>query len=194
MSQPANTASHTRRRSPARSLGFALALVLFAGPACAADAPGHSSATETAPIKIAVFDFELDDFSAAHAADASPVETKYLAQATQEAKKALAQSGRYTIVDAAGADLSAAQGHGLSNCDGCDAAIAAKLGADQDLIGVVTKISMTEYTVTLSIRDVHNRAEVKTFSTGLRMGADYSWVRGVTWLMKNRVLASGAKP
>jgi Na+/glutamate symporter len=25
-----------------------------------------------------------------------------------------------------------------------------------------------------------------------RMGADYSWVRGVTWLMQNRVLASRA--
>jgi hypothetical protein len=37
-------------------------------------------------------------------------------------------------------------------------------------------------------------AVIKTFTTGLRMGADYSWVRGVTWLMKNRVLASREKP
>jgi Protein of unknown function (DUF2380) len=181
-----NTSSPAPRRRSVASFGVvALAIVV-----CAA-LGGESAAQQgAAPIKIAVFNFELEDFSAAHAAGASPVETKYLAQATEEAKRALTQSGRYAVVDTAGADLSAAQGHGLSNCDGCDAAIAGKLGADQDLIGVVTKISMTEYTVTLRIRDVHNGADVKTYSTGLRMGADYSWVRGVTWLMKNRVLAS----
>ncbi len=181
-----NAARHTW----AAILGAA-ALAFSLSAACAADSSAQQG---TAPIKIAVFDFELEDFSAAHGAGTSPVETKYLAQATQEAKRALTASGRYAIVDTAGADLSAAQGKGLSNCDGCDAAIAAKLGAEQDLLGVVTKISMTEYTVTLSIRDVHNGNVVKTYSTGLRMGADYSWVRGVTWLMKNRVLASSAKP
>ena len=63
-------------------------------------------------------------------------------------------------------------------------------GADQDMVGVVTKISMTEYTVTVQISDAHNGAVISSLSTGLRIGADYSWVRGVTWLMKNRVLAS----
>jgi uncharacterized protein DUF2380 len=147
-----------------------------------------------APIKIAVFDFELEDRSAAGDTSASPVETKYLAQATEEAKRALAASGRYTTVDTAGADLSAAQGHGLRNCRGCDAAIAGKLGADQDMVGVVTKISMTEYIVTVQVSDVRNGADVKSFTTGLRIGADYSWARGVAWVMKNRVLASNQRP
>ena len=148
----------------------------------------------TQPIKIAVFDFELEDFSAAGVAVAGANDAKYLAGATQEAKRMLADSGRYSIVDTAGADLAAAQGHGLRNCRGCDAAIAAKLGADQDMVGVVTKISMTEYTVTAQISDVRTGAVIETFTTGLRMGAGYSWVRGVTWLMKNRVLASRGKP
>ena len=146
----------------------------------------------TAPIKIAVFDFELEDFSAAGVTVPGPNETKYLAQATEEARRALAQSGRYSIVSTAGADLAAAQGHGLRNCRGCDAEIAAKLGADQDMIGVVTKISMTEYTVTVQVSDARKGTVIKTFTTGLRMGAGYSWVRGVTWLMKNRVLAARA--
>jgi hypothetical protein len=147
----------------------------------------------TAPIKIAVFDFELEDFSAAGTTVAGPNDTKYLAQATEEAKRMLAESGRYNIVDTAGADLAAAQGHGLRNCRGCDAAIAAKLGADQDMIGVITKISMTEYTVTVQVSDARKGAVIETFTTGLRIGAGYSWVRGVTWLMKNHVLASREK-
>jgi hypothetical protein len=58
------------------------------------------------------------------------------------------------------------------------------------MVGVVTKISMTEYTVTVQVRDARNGAVLNTFTTGLRIGAGYSWVRGVAWLMKNRVLAS----
>jgi hypothetical protein len=166
-----------------------VAATCWAGCAFAVDAPGSSP-----PIKIAVFDFELEDFSAAGGTGASPDVAKYLAHATDIAKRQLAESGRYSIIDTAGADLSAAKGQGLRNCRGCDAAIAAKLGADQDMVGVVTKISMTEYTVTVQVTDARNGAAVATFTTGLRIGAAYSWDRGVTWLMKNRVLASREKP
>jgi hypothetical protein len=155
---------------------------------------GNGSPQESpAPIKIAVFDFELEDFSAAGVAVPGPNDTKYLAQATEEARRALAQSGRYSIVNTAGADLAAAQGHGLRNCRGCGAAIAAMLGADQDMVGVVTKISMTEYTATVQVSDARTGTVIETYLTGLRMGAGYSWVRGVTWLMKNRVLAARAQ-
>jgi len=180
----------------------AIAIGLCAGYAHAGDAPPATAGAEqsgappegTAPIKIAIFDFELEDRSAAGGTGASPDEAKYLAQATQEAKRELAESGRYSVVNTAGADLAAAQGQGLRNCRGCDAAIAAKLGADRDLIGVVTKISMTEYTVTVQVTDVRGGAAIQSYTTGLRIGADYSWVRGVTWLMKNRVLASRGRP
>ena len=60
------------------------------------------------------------------------------------------------------------------------------------MIGVVTKISVTEYTVTVQLSDARKGAVIETVTTGLRMGADYSWVRGATWLT-NRVLASRGK-
>jgi hypothetical protein len=141
------------------------------------------------PIKIAVFDFELEDFSAAGTTVAGPMEAKYLAEATEEAKRKLAESGRYSIVNTAGADLAAAQGHGLRNCRGCDTTIAAKLGADQDMIGVVTKMSMIEYSVTVQISDARTGSVIETFTTSLRMGAGSSWALGVAWLMKKRILA-----
>ena len=65
-----------------------------------------------------------------------------------------------------------------------------KLGADQALIGVVTKISMMEYVVQFKVSDARTGAVISSFTTGLRMGADYSWSRGARWLVKNRMLAS----
>ena len=148
------------------------------------------AAAADAPIKIAVFPFELEDFSAAKGQGTSPVETSYLAQSTEEAKQQLLQSGRYSLVDTAGADISAAKGQGLRNCNGCEAAIAMKLGADQTLIGVVTKISMMEYVVQFKVSDARTGAVISSFTTGLRMGADYSWSRGARWLVQNRMLAA----
>jgi hypothetical protein len=96
----------------------AIAIVLGSGSAFAGDVTGGPSAVKDsprqdvpAPIKIAIFDFELEDFSAAGTTAAGPLEAKYLAQATEEARRKLAESGRYDIVDTAGADLAAAQGH-----------------------------------------------------------------------------------
>lgn len=136
------------------------------------------------PIKIAVFPFELDDFSAASQAGSTPNEAKYLFDSTEEAKRLLKQSGRYLPIDTG----SAGREHDFRDCNGCEAATAAKLGSDQSFIGVVTKISMTEYTVRIEVRDALSGKIVANLSTDLRIGADYSWSRGVRWLIENRML------
>jgi Protein of unknown function (DUF2380) len=166
-----------------RCAAAGVAIWCWAGCAAAQNVPAATS-----PIKIAVFAFELEDFSAA--GQSAPAATSHLAQATEEAKQQLVTSGRYGVVDAAGADISAAKGQGLRNCGGCEAPIALTLGADQALIGVVTRISMTEYIVRFQVRDARDGQVISSFSTDLRMGADYSWSRGVRWLMQNRMLAS----
>ena len=151
-----------------------------------------TGSASAAPIKIAVFTFELEDFSPAgkQGGTAQPVAStdEALVQATEEAKKQLLESGRYSLVDTAGADLGAAAPQGLRNCKGCEAAIAEELGADQALFGVVTKISMMEYVVKFQVTDAREGELVASFTTGLRMGADYSWSRGVRSLMKNQML------
>jgi len=161
------------------------AVVLCCWLGCAAVATTAAAANA----KIAVFPFELEDFSAAGKQEPGPNDASHLAQATEEAKQQLLQSGRYILIDTAGADLGEAKTHGLRNCGGCEAPIAMNLGADQALIGIVTKISMMEYVVTLRVSDARNGKIVSNFSTDLRMGASDSWFRGVRWLMKNRVLA-----
>jgi hypothetical protein len=139
--------------------------------------------------QIAVFEFELEDFSAAGQTKPVP-ETSYLAQATDEAKQQLRTSGRYAVIDAVHSDILVAKGQGLRNCGGCEAPIALSIGADEALIGVVTKISMTEYIVRFRVSNAHNGELIATYSTDLRIGADYSWSRGVRWLMQNRMLVS----
>lgn len=65
-------------------------------------------------VRIAVFDFELDDFSAGGgiAGDAA-ADPAQLDRTTSEARRVISQSGR-----------------SLRTCNGCEAAIALKLGAD----------------------------------------------------------------
>lgn len=143
----------------------------------------------TAPVKLAIFDFELEDFSAV-ASPTGTADAAQLAGATGEVRQLLARSGRYSVVEVGGADAAEAKTHTLRDCDGCDAAIARQLGAEQSLVGVVRRISRTEYTVRFVIRDARTGGIVSGADSGLRMGADYSWRRGAARLIEDRLLES----
>ncbi len=141
-----------------------------------------------APIALAVFDFELEDMTAASAAASAASDVSNLAEVTGSVRDALGQSGRYRIVDVGGASGEAAKAHALRDCDGCEAAIAQKLGADQSLIGVVRRVSRTEYTLGFQVRDARTGAVLARGDSGLRMGADYSWKRGAVRLVSDRLI------
>ena len=106
----------------------------------------------------------------------------------------IAQPGRYTLVDISSADAQAVKEHWLRKCDGCEAASALKLGAEQSFIGIVTRISRMEYSVRFQIRDAQTGAVISNKQTDLRMGANYSWSCGAAWLIKNRLLDSLDQP
>jgi len=78
----------------------------------------------------------------------------------------------------------------LRDCGGCEAAIAKELGADQSLIGVVRRVSRTEYTLGFQVRDARTGAVLTRGDSGLRMGADYSWKRGAVRLVSDRLIDS----
>ena len=169
-----------------RSLAFILVPVMvLAGLAVAK--PAEPAAPH--PIKLAVFPFELEDFSAA-AAYVAPddIDREQLRLATEEARRLIAESGRYQLVDAGGANDPTAKAGKLRSCEGCEAKIAAGLDADQSMIGVVTRISRTEFTASFKIRDARSGAIVDAGQTDLRMGANVAWSRGVRWLIQNRLL------
>jgi len=167
-----------RCKSAAASLLWAVSLI-----ALPADAATPS------PIKLAIFDFEFEDFSAgASSTGETPSDATQLASVTSEIRKLVAQSERYRLVDVGDADAAAAKAHTLRDCNGCDAAIALKLGAEQSFVGVVKRISRTEYTIRFQIRDARTGAVISDEDSGLRMGADYSWSRGAARLIKDRLL------
>jgi hypothetical protein len=147
------------------------------------------SAGAAAPIKLAIFDFELEDFSAgAVSTGQTQSDATRLASVTDEVRQLFAQSGRYHLVDVGDVDAAAAKAHTLRDCDGCDASLALKLGAEQSFVGVVKRISRTEYTVRFQIRDSRTAAILSDADSGLRMGADNSWSRGAARLIKDRIL------
>jgi Protein of unknown function (DUF2380) len=157
----------------------------------AASTAATPATAPAAPIQIAVFDFELEDMSAAGSADsvAAP-DAGYLADVTKGVRDLFAQSGRYHVVEAGTANADTVRKHDLRDCDGCDAGIAKELGADQSLVGVVRRISRTEYLVRFQIRDSRTGAVISNGDSGLRMGANYSWSRGAVRLVRDRVLDS----
>jgi hypothetical protein len=164
-------------------------IVLAAGVIAASMAftPPPSEAVE--PIKIAVFDFELVDTSGGSGIiPQDAIDTENLKLATDEARRILAASGRYSIVETRGtADPPRS---GLQDCRGCESELAKKLGADQSMVGVVTRLTRTEHAVQIVIRDARTGALVSNHYTGMRMGANYAWPHGVKWLMDNSILVA----
>lgn len=160
---------------------------------------GFSAEAGPTPIKIVVFDFELSDFSAGAGIAGDPGDDlAQLNKATDEVRQLIRQSGRYVLIDTSGADkaaqsLSPADGKAVQNrtlrdCNGCEAPVARELGADQSFVGVVSRISRMEYVVRLQIRDSHTGAVALAAESGLRMGANYSWYRGVADLIRGHLL------
>ncbi len=143
------------------------------------------------PRRIAVFDFELDDKSGGAgiiAKDAIDIEN--LRESTAEARRMLLASGHYIVVDTGGIAGDVASAGGIQGCNGCEGALAKRLGADQSMVGVVTRVNRTEFTLQILVRDAATGTVVSNDFTGLRMGANYAWPRGVKWLMTNKILAT----
>ena len=141
------------------------------------------------PIKLAVFPFELEDFSAAAAyIPPDDIDREQLRLSTEEARRLISESGRYQLVDVGAVNDEAAKAGKLHDCQGCEAKIAAGVHADQSMIGIVTRISRTDYAVTYKIRDVRSGELIDVEQTDLRAGANSAWSRGARWLVQRRLL------
>jgi hypothetical protein len=153
-------------------------------PALAADAE------KSPPVKIAVFDFELEDVSAAASLPGeTDADSTRLKEVTSEARRVLAQSGRYSLIDVSKVDAKPVTEQSLRNCNGCDAGIALQLGAEQSFVGVLRRVSRIEYTVMVQISDSRT-GKVLTHLEASFGGGDDGWASGVASLIRHRVLAS----
>lgn len=115
-------------------------------------------------------------------------ETARLAAAEAQIIDTMTDSGRYTFVDTAPiadrADLFA----NLAQCNGCDAEFARDLGADLAMTGEFQKTSNLILSFTLYLRDAATGALVGGGSADIRGNTDESWQRGVSYILRNRIL------
>ena len=159
---------------------FVLSLICFAITA---------QAEAIRPIKLAVFDLELDDFTAGGPiAGESAEETARLRRMTALARELLAQSGLFEIVDVSGSKDARIEEHWLRKCNGCDADIARELGADMSFVGFYRKVSVMEQNLHFRIRDARTGEMVHASQTDYRNETDESWTRALKFLIKNEIV------
>lgn len=162
-----------------RRLWAALALCMLpAAPAMAASA-----------IPVAVFDFELLDTSLeGEVGGPRADEQQRLLLISDKLRRQLEASGRYRVValDAAAERIEAA-GH-LHGCNGCEAKIARDLGAEQAMTGTVQKVSNLILNINLYVRDAATGKRLRAVSVDIRGNTDESWSRGLSYLVRNRLL------
>jgi hypothetical protein len=161
-----------------RNLSRLIALILLVS------APAHAQ-----PAKIAVFDFELVDTSLQGEVDGPRAdEQRRLREAGDQLRKALADSGKFIVLDIAPV-YAAAHASNLQACGGCDVKYAQQLGADLAITGVVQKVSNLILNMNIYLRDTHTGRLVAAMSADFRGNTDVSWSRTTSYLLRNRLLA-----
>jgi Protein of unknown function (DUF2380) len=135
----------------------------------------------------AVFAFELDDTSLQgemRGQDAGDLVR--LGRLDQQLREALVRSGRYTPVA-----LPTDPGEpSWWTCDGCEVDSARRAGAKVSMIGWVQKVSNLILNINVVMRDVATGQRIAAGSVDIRGDTDESWTRGLSFLLRNRILGA----
>ncbi|MBC6444187.1 MAG: DUF3280 domain-containing protein [Alphaproteobacteria bacterium GM202ARS2] len=170
-------------------IAFAFVLVAVASPA-----PARA---ESKP-KLAVFKCELFDTSGSKDLKVQQEQAQRLNLVTQVIKDDIDRRGVYTIVDTSRANeldsphaRFAAEGL-FRECPGCEAEVAAQLGADLSMGCLIQKVSNLILNINYYIRDAKTERLQAQYSAAIRGNTDQTWVRSALWLLKNRVFEDPA--
>jgi hypothetical protein len=145
-------------------------------------------------VKLAVFDFELDDVSpAASLLGQTTSNEATMEKVSSEARRMLAESGRFILVDVSKIDAEPVRAKSLRNCNGCEDGIALQAGAEQALTGVVKRVTQTDYYVLVQISDAQTGKVINQQDANFAGGPD-GWASGVRMLLKHQVLAPSDEP
>jgi hypothetical protein len=158
---------------------FVAALALILAPATAASAGP----------KAAIFPFELIDVSIDGALGGVRAdEAQRLVLVTRELRQLAARDAGYDLVDLSGLTAETEKAAPLHQCGGCEVDIARRAGADIAVTGTVRKVSNLILGFTIQVRDVTSRRLTRVLQADIRGNTDESWVRGIRWLVANRLL------
>ncbi len=168
------------RARRALALGFALAPLLAAGLG--------AGTTAQAATPVAVFEFELLDTSGeVDIRGPKPEEVRRLDLISDEVRRRLKEAG-YDVLDLSPQQAQIADAAPFRNCNNCELPIARALGAEIEVIGLVQKVSNLILNINFQLRDVATGKVLRAGSADIRNNTDESWLRGVSYLVRNRLL------
>jgi hypothetical protein len=157
-------------------MALSLLLALQAWPAMAA------------PPALAVFTFELVDTSLQGGVARTPGEEQRRLEMISDQLRQMLRDKGYPVVDLAPAADALAKAGSLKDCRGCAADIAKSLGARLGLTGTVQKVSELILNINVYVWDAASRQERYRASVDIRGNNDEAWSRGISYLVRNRLL------
>lgn len=161
--------------------------VLYIGALPMLTALGSKAIIAAEPRTAAIFDFELIDTSLeGEVRGAQPAEQERLVLISDHLRRLLAESGKFEIIDVAPAAQAITDAGFLHACNGCEADIAQQLEADLAIRGVVQKVSNLILNLNIYVTDARTGDHLDGMSVDIRGNTDESWLRGVTYIVRNR--------
>jgi hypothetical protein len=145
---------------------------------------------EARPAKTAILDLEILDMSQ-QAGDRviAAEQSRRLALATAELRKLLASSDEIAPLDTAPQEALIQDKSPVFKCNGCIEDIGKALGAELVVSGYIQKTSNLILSFVLTVTDVATGKVVRGAQVDIRGNTDDTWLRGIRWMVKNRLLA-----
>lgn len=158
------------------------AVAAFAMLLCANSAPAQEL---PAPGSVAFFGLRFIDMSTEGAINGARTDETIRTEMATDlvAKDMVARGFTLTPIDPIADQLKTI--NNPADCNGCDTALAAKLGADYALTGEVRKISNLILSLKLNLRDADSGQTVRAGTVDIRGNTDETWQRGFSYLMRN---------
>ena len=138
--------------------------------------------------KTAVFPFDLRDVEQEGEVvpRLKPDDLQRLVLIADELKVLLEKDERYEVVDLAPLAKEVEEASPFSKCNGCEADLAKKAGADLAVTGFVDKLSDSLISLQVFARDAHSGQLTKSMSAEIRGNTDELWLHGIRYLWRNR--------
>jgi hypothetical protein len=138
--------------------------------------------------KVAIFPFDIRDVEIEGELMAQPKEddVRRMRMVADELKTLMEKDHTYEVVDLAPFAADVEQASPFSKCNGCEAELGKKVGADLAVTGYVDKLSDALISLQLYARDTATGEVKKTMAAEIRGNTDELWLHGIRWLWKNR--------
>jgi len=148
-----------------------------------------AAAAVAEPLKTAVFDIELVDLSQEAEAAPRDDQTRRLKLVSDELRSLLEASPQIELVDLLPKDDEIRRKAPLYSCNGCAEDLAKELGAEILVSGIVQKTSNLILSFGITIRNARSGQLIRAGQADIRGNTDESWLRGIRWITKNRLMS-----